>query len=256
MSDNVYFYLYDPPSCSKGSSHVKILETLFGGCRNREVYKDLDNRAEVLNFGVDNTKKRLIILTGIKNLKNRRDKFLTIFDIDTETVLYTTKIVNKEVIGRLKSNLYNFVEGHIYFGNSLFKIRYDLIDMNAKDGKPICESQLFDTYHNILPLDDNAVVQSGTPLQTCLYNRLAFIVRNHRELKARQLLIMPYLHERRIYLNRRHLENQFYTIKRHMDHCFIQCMCFDAQKMYVYTETGKLIDRYVYAKEAKEWGKP
>ena len=40
--------------------------------------------AEVLNFGVDNTKKRLIILTGIKNQKNRRDKFVSIYDIDTE----------------------------------------------------------------------------------------------------------------------------------------------------------------------------
>lgn len=32
------------------------------------------------------------------------------------------------LIGRLKSNLYNFVEGHIYFINWVIKIRYDLID--------------------------------------------------------------------------------------------------------------------------------
>jgi hypothetical protein len=67
---------------------------------------------------------------------------------------------------------------------------------------------------------------------------------------------MPYLHERRIYLNRRHLDNQFYTIKRHKEQTFIQCMCFDLTKMYVYTETGKLVERYVYADEARTWGKP
>jgi hypothetical protein len=170
MSDNVLFYQHDPPviRCSHNSnpvaSHVMILETMFGGCRTREVYKDMDPKAEVLNFGVDNTRKRLIILTGVKNMKNRRDKFLTIFDIDAEQVIYSTKITDKEIIGRLKSNLYNFTEGHIYYGNSVVKIRYDLIEMNAKDGKPIYENQLFDTYHNVLPLDDNAIVQSGTPM--------------------------------------------------------------------------------------------
>ena len=70
------------------TARVKILETMFGGCRTREVYKDRDPKAEVLNFGVDNTRKRLIVLTGVKNMKNRRDKFLTIFDIDKELVLY------------------------------------------------------------------------------------------------------------------------------------------------------------------------
>ena len=67
----------------------------------------------------------------------------------------------------------------------------------------------------MLPLDDNAVIQSGTPMQTCLYNRLAYIVRNQKDNKARRLLIMPYLHERRINLNRRHHDNQFHTLKRH-----------------------------------------
>ena len=61
--------------------------------------------------------------------------FLTIFDFDSEQAVYNTKITNLELIGRLKSNLYNFVEGHIYFGNSVFKIRYDLIELNAKEGK-------------------------------------------------------------------------------------------------------------------------
>ena len=37
-------------------------------------------------------------------------------------------IQNREIIGRLKSNLYNFVEGHIYYGNKVIKIRYDLLE--------------------------------------------------------------------------------------------------------------------------------
>jgi len=61
-------------------------------------------------------------------MKNKRDKFVTIFDINTEKILYSLMIHSREIIGRLKSNLYNFVEGHIYYGNSVIKIRYDLLD--------------------------------------------------------------------------------------------------------------------------------
>lgn len=57
-------------------------------------------------------------------------------------------------------------------------------------------------------------------------------------------------------MNRRHHENQFYTIRRYNGQTYIQCMCFNKTKMYIYTETGKLIDRYVYEREAATWGKP
>jgi hypothetical protein len=39
-------------------------------------------------------------------------------------------VESREIIGRLKSNLYNFVEGHIYYGNNVIKIRYDLLERN------------------------------------------------------------------------------------------------------------------------------
>ena len=109
-------------------SHIYMIESQFGNYEKTMVYKDKNEKAEILNFGVDNTRKRLLILTGIKNLKNRRDKFITIFDIDEEKIIYQMMIHDKEIIGRLKSNLYNFTEGHIYYGNKVVKIRYDLIE--------------------------------------------------------------------------------------------------------------------------------
>lgn len=154
------------------------MDTMFGGFRIIDVYHDKDNRAEILNFGVDNTRKRLIVLTGIKNSKDRRDKFVTLYDLEEERVLYSLQVHQREIIGRLKSNLYNLVEGHIYYRNKVIKIRYDLIDMHEKNGKPIDEAQLFDHYPDVLSLETNSIVQSGTPLQTCLYNRLAYVIRN------------------------------------------------------------------------------
>ena len=44
------------------------------------------------------------------------------------------QVKDSELIGRLKSNLYTFVGGHIYYNNNVIKIRYDIIDE--------CEEQL------------------------------------------------------------------------------------------------------------------
>ena len=68
-----------------------------------------------------------MILTGIKNNHDKRDKFFTLYDVDKEKIMYQAPIKNSEIIGRLKSNLYSFADGHIYFGNKVIKIRYDLL---------------------------------------------------------------------------------------------------------------------------------
>ena len=114
------------------------------------MYFDVNLKAEILNFGVDNTKKRLMILTGIKNNHDKRDKFLTIYDLTTEKVIFNLMIKAREIIGRLKSNLYNFTEGHIYYNNKVIKIRYDLIEQ--RQGALITETEVFDHYDNIFKL--------------------------------------------------------------------------------------------------------
>jgi len=114
-------------------SVVYILDIKFSSYILRNIFEEPDERAEILNFGVDNTRKRLIILSGIKNKKNRRDKFLTLFDMETEISLFRMQVTNKELIGRLKSNLYNFVDGHIYYGNNVIKIRYDVLEYKHKE---------------------------------------------------------------------------------------------------------------------------
>lgn len=133
-------------------SSIKMIDTLFGSYKITEVYCDKDHRAEILNFGVDNTRKRLIILTGIKNHTNKRDKFITFYDVDSEKIIYHLMIKNREIIGRLKSNLYNYVEGHIYYGNKVIKVRFDQLE-RLKGGE-MAENQLFDHYSDILQLNN------------------------------------------------------------------------------------------------------
>ena len=88
LSDDAFFFMTTESIENNGKkvmhSNIYMVESQFGNFTTSFIYKDKNMNAEVLNFGVDNTKKRLIILTGIKNQKNRRDKFVSIYDIDTE----------------------------------------------------------------------------------------------------------------------------------------------------------------------------
>lgn len=131
LSDDKIFYMHtDPEPLKIGErevehSHIYMIECLFGSFKKTRVYFDSNLRAEILNFGVDNSMRRLMILTGVKNSHNKRDKFVTFYDLDSSKILCTLMVTDREIIGRLKSNLYNFVEGHIYYNNKVIKVRYD-----------------------------------------------------------------------------------------------------------------------------------
>ena len=42
-------------------------------------------------------------------------------------ILYDNQVFDPELIGRLTSMLYCFVDGHIYYNNNVIKMRYDLL---------------------------------------------------------------------------------------------------------------------------------
>ena len=48
-------------------SLIKMVESQFGNYSVTDMYEDKDGRAEILSFGVDNTEKILLILSGVKN---------------------------------------------------------------------------------------------------------------------------------------------------------------------------------------------
>ena len=125
----------------------------------------------------------MIILSRVKNPKGKSFKYFTLYSFNRDKIIIRMRVKNQEFIGRLKSNLYNFVGGHIYFNDKVIKIRYDLLEgQGGKNNKneivDIDENKLFDHYANILYLEENDQVQSGTPMQTCLYNRLAYVIQN------------------------------------------------------------------------------
>lgn len=83
-----------------------------------------------------------MILTRKKNNRMLNEKFINVFCLSSERIIASIKIVNEELIGRMKSNFYQFVGGHIYFNNQVFKIRYDLMS----DGLDFNEDKIFSKY--------------------------------------------------------------------------------------------------------------
>jgi len=133
-----------------------------------------------------------------------------IFDLDRMMVLYEQPISKPELIGRLKSELYTFVDGHIYFNNDVIKIRYDLI--HSADTHMYKENEIFDFYINIFNLAPNEKVKADTPLDSIKAHRFGYIISDKFCQEPKRLMIIPYLHERRVYLNKMKQNTEyFYT---------------------------------------------
>ena len=107
--------------------------------------------------------------------------------------------MDDELIGRLLSGLYTFVDGHIYYNNNVIKIRYDLL--TGQPGSSLQEGTLFDKYIDLFPLESNLRVRSNTPIDSYLAHRFAYIIQDQNLRDPRIIRVVPYLHERKIFLN-------------------------------------------------------
>ena len=119
---------------------------------------------------------------------------------DEDRVILETEIVNSALKGILESNMFTLVDGHMYYNNNVFKVRYDLID--DKSIRNLTNEEVFNQYDNILELKRDQQIKMDTPLDSFQSHRFLYVVLNHNELQPKSLMILPYLHERKIYLNR------------------------------------------------------
>ena len=86
------------------------------------------------------------------------------------------RIINHEpLIGRLKSGLYTFVDGHIYYNNNVIKLRYDLIH-NTENPLSCNPNDTFDYYDDIFQLQPKEKVKANTPLVSFEDKKFAYIL--------------------------------------------------------------------------------
>jgi len=99
----------------------------------------------------------LLLLYIKKDDRKHPPKFVRIIDLkegkQENKVLYNAKVTDKELIGRLTSMLYCFIDGHIYYNSSVIKIRYDLLESKTVK-RDLSEYEVFDYFHDILCHDE------------------------------------------------------------------------------------------------------
>ena len=99
-----------------------------------------------------------IIVTKTKTDLNHKEYRFKIFNIEKMQSIFESVIKNEILVGRMKSDLFTFEDGYIYYNNNVIKIRYDLI--NSINSQKYKEDDIFDYYFNIFKLKPNYKVNS------------------------------------------------------------------------------------------------
>jgi hypothetical protein len=125
--------------------------------------------------------------------------------------LISIDIKNQEFIGRFRSGLFSLVNGHFYFGDKVYKIRYDLFESSMT--RDINEYQLIDSYKDLLGVRAGEKIYSNNPILCINYHKQLYFTSNKQMMMPMRLIMIPFLHERKIYLNKSKPGHKyFYTV--------------------------------------------
>ena len=118
------------------AQYIVKVDIEFSSFELTTVIKDTHTVEKIKSISMDQSNNRLLIFS--KQLTTGENSGVAIyrfklFDIDNQKTVFKTQIKNELLIGILKSGLYTFVNGHIYFNNDVIKLRYDIIDDGDMD---------------------------------------------------------------------------------------------------------------------------
>ena len=150
--------------------------------------------------------------TDERGANMQRKSLMKIVDYANGKLLHECEVMDPELVGRLKTGLYTLCNGHIYYNNNCIKIRYDVLDKMANQANLLTEEEVFDLYLNCFPLKPNEKIRAGTPIDSQKIHKFVYIKRDLEMNEASTITILPYLHERRVYMNRKKIAQEyFYT---------------------------------------------
>ncbi len=174
--------------------------------------------ATIKAHAIDYKKKSLVIMyKANKSSIIHKNKF-KIYDLEKQMSLLSVSVTDPDIIGRFKSGLFTFVDGHMYFGNSVIKLRHDLIERNQT--VQLKQNNVFDKYDDLLDLKQTERVHSKNPILCNENHRQVYFTRDASRLSAMRMIILPFLHERKLYINRIDRNHRyFYTVIEEREEC-------------------------------------
>jgi hypothetical protein len=84
-------------------------------------------------------------------------RLVDITDMQDVRVIYDALVENQDLLGRIMSMTYVFVDGYMYYNNDVIKIRYDFI-RDAEILRDVIEEDIFDYYQDIILLGENETI--------------------------------------------------------------------------------------------------
>ena len=147
------------------------LEVLFDSFTLTIVLDRYQDPNDYINsFSYDYQANTLILMHVIK-LANESKRKLRLYNIETGREFFFQQIKNINLIGRIKTQIYILLDGHIYYKNKVCKIRYDLMKRNSGS----IEEDVFDYYDDILDLKKGEAVTTLFPFVSNNSHKLIYI---------------------------------------------------------------------------------
>ena len=137
-----------------------------------------------------------MVLVVTKDKANERSSWCAMevhfVSLRTQKVVGSADVISKSVCTILKSSQLVH-DGHIYYANSLLKLRYDLLGQ-AEDDK------LFEIYTNLLELESGEASHSqiavGFPIYCEQKDLMLYVTKNMRLMQPKKAIFLPLFHQR------------------------------------------------------------
>ena len=184
----------------------------YNAYKEEDIYINLDENETLLDFEVDSVNKKLIVFAKKKQL-GVGDFSIKFVDMKTKKFqeYHFKKEGALELYGRFYCGLYEFQGGHIYYNNNVIKVRWDIIESSSALTYSL--DDVLDKYSDVLPIPDHKAIAIGFPFDSKYMNKLAYVIRSCSSCNndsSSKLLIMPYLHDRKIYNNHREKNTRYF----------------------------------------------
>lgn len=254
---------------------LKMINIMFSLYEIVDFYNEkVPSLVDLKQIAYDYGQNYLVLMYKSASEKFEKTRRLKIFNITQRKIMINLTVSNQDFIGRFRSTLFNFVNGHFYFQNKVYKIRYDLLE-SSKILREINEAQLIDYYEDLLGVKPGEVINSMNPMFCIDYHKLSYFTSNRKMMMPMRIVMMPYMHERKIYLNKtKPGYKYFYTVieedygdysegtladayKKHAGKIkLIVSLCPGLDCYFVYDINGLLLNKVSYKDQANLYGKP
>ena len=107
---------------------LRMANIRFSSYQITDLFSDIEGIDKISQYVVDTHKRSIIMLCK----RDNATYYLRIYHLlEGRFILEGLDIKDEQILGRLRSNLYSILGGHLYFHNQNYKVRFDLLEQEG-----------------------------------------------------------------------------------------------------------------------------